>query len=54
MKLQIFALLGRYVRFKGSGDLVYTVADTCNRIYLEFTIHVVPASFPKTEEEEFL
>jgi len=54
MQLEIFAVLGRYVRCKGNRYLVYTVADACNHMQLEFVIQVVPGSFPKIEEREFL
>jgi hypothetical protein len=34
MLLQIFALLGRYVRSLESGNLIHTVAEACNHMYL--------------------
>jgi len=53
MELQIFALLERNVKFLQSVDLIYTVVEACNHTYFGVAIHVVPASFPTTEEGEF-
>jgi hypothetical protein len=44
---------GKMSKSLDSPYLTDTVAEPCNHMNLEFAIHVVPASFPRTEEDFF-
>jgi hypothetical protein len=48
-----FALLGNS-RYQKSVDLIYTVAEAGNCIYVWVEIHVFPASFTRKLEGELL
>jgi len=47
-----FTLLGN-VRYQKSVDLIFTVAEACNSIYVWVAIRVSPASFTRTAEGIF-